>query len=172
MANLKISRAWAMPSEWTFTIKPIRELLKRYRVGHGSWIDPFAGRHSPASLTNDLNPRMETDHNEDALYFLSRIDDAVFDGGLYDPPYSVRQAAECYRKVGREHLTASVTSFAYWSKCKDHLARVIRSEGISISFGWNSTGLGMQRGFKLHEILLVSHGGAHNDTIITVEVKQ
>ena len=30
---MKIEREWAMPSHHTFTIKPIRELLQRYKVG-------------------------------------------------------------------------------------------------------------------------------------------
>lgn len=36
-----------------------------------------------------------------------------------------------------------------------------------LSFGWNSCGMG--EGFELLEILLVAHGGAHNDTICLAE---
>ena len=32
-------------------------------------------------------------------------------------------------------------------------------------------GFGIQRGFKMERILLVPHGGPHNDTIVTVERK-
>lgn len=35
--------------------------------------------------------------------------------------------------------------------------------------GWNSAGFGKVRGYVFEEILLVAHGGAHNDTIVTVE---
>ena len=38
-----------------------------------------------------------------------------------------------------------------------------------ISCGCNSGGIGKTLGFKIEEILLVPHGGPHNDTIITVE---
>jgi hypothetical protein len=38
-------------------------------------------------------------------------------------------------------------------------------------FGWNSSGIGIKRGFELIEVLLVCHGGSHNDTIVTVERK-
>jgi hypothetical protein len=38
-------------------------------------------------------------------------------------------------------------------------------------FGWNSSGVGTKRGMELIEVLLVSHGGSHNDTICTVERK-
>ena len=40
-----------------------------------------------------------------------------------------------------------------------------------LSFGWNSGGIGKSLGFEIIEILLVAHGGAHNDTICTVERK-
>ncbi len=41
-----------------------------------------------------------------------------------------------------------------------------------LCFGWNSGGIGINNGFNLKEILLVPHGGNHNDTICTVEVKE
>lgn len=43
--------------------------------------------------------------------------------------------------------------------------------GVCISFGWNSMGIGKKNGFEIIEILLVAHGGMHNDTIVTVETK-
>ena len=43
--------------------------------------------------------------------------------------------------------------------------------GIAISCGWNSIGMGKTHGFEIIEILLVCHGRAHNDTIVTVERK-
>ena len=63
-----VERKWAMPNRCTFTIAPIRNLLKE-ELG-GIWIDPFAGKHSPAQVTNDLNPEMPTDYHLDALEFL------------------------------------------------------------------------------------------------------
>lgn len=42
---------------------------------------------------------------------------------------------------------------------------------IVISFGWNSGGIGKKYGFEIAEILMVAHGGWHNDTICTVEMK-
>ena len=44
-------------------------------------------------------------------------------------------------------------------------------KGKVVSFGWNSGGIGMKYGFKIDRILLVPHGGSHNDTIVTVETK-
>lgn len=40
-----------------------------------------------------------------------------------------------------------------------------------MTFGWNSGGIGNKYGFEITRILLVPHGGWHNDTICTVEIK-
>lgn len=52
---MRIDRIWAMPNKWTFQIPPIAALLKEEMTG-GIWIDPFAGKSSPAHIKNDLNP--------------------------------------------------------------------------------------------------------------------
>ena len=83
---MQIERKWAMPNKWTFTIYPIRDLLKE-EVTEGLWVDPFAGENSPASITNDLNPERPTTHHMDALEFLKSLDSNIADGVLYDPPY-------------------------------------------------------------------------------------
>jgi len=158
---MQINRIWAMPNKWTFTIKPIRELLNRYVIGT-NWIDPFAGQNSPATFRNDINHDSHADHHLDALTYLKRESDNTFSGGLYDPPYSITQA----RMYGSKFC-----SMKYWADCKNEMARIIKPDGIAICFGWTSQGLGKNRGFEMIEILLVPHGGSKNDTIVTVERK-
>lgn len=161
-----------MPTSWTFQMKPVKRLLdKEMNTGGLHWVDPFAGMFSPAVIRNDLNPDLPAQFHMDALEFLKSRNVSEFDGGIYDPPYSVRQASECYMKFGLEKLTAKVTNFKYWKQCKDEIARIIKSGGKAICFGWNSLGLGEKRGFETERILLVTHGGGHNDTIVTVERK-
>lgn len=53
----------------------------------------------------------------------------------------------------------------------DPVSPKIKISGYAICFGWNSVGFGKQRGFEIIEILLICHGGHHNDTIVTVERK-
>lgn len=167
-----INQVWAMPNKWTFTIKPIKELLDRY-VGDGKcWIDPFAGKNSPADLTNDINPDMPTTHHYDALEFLKVQEDNSAIGILLDPPYSITQAKELYESYGCEELDVKVSSMGYWAYIKNNMARIIKPDGIAICCGWTSMGLGKGRGFEMLEILLVPHGGSKNDTIITVEKKR
>ena len=156
-----------MPSKWTFTIKPIKELLDRY-VGDGKgWIDPFAGKYSPAELTNDINYKMPTGRHLEVKDFAMELH-GIYQGILFDPPYSLRQIKECYENLGI-NLTHDRTLSASFNDIKNIIASKIRK--YAISFGWNSNGFGKKRGFKIVEILLVAHGGHHNDTIVTVEQK-
>lgn len=171
---MRIERIWAMPNKWTFTIKPIKELLEEEMEGvytEQAYIDPFCGKHSPAKIKNDLNPENEADYHLDALAFLKTFPDNLVDGVLFDPPYSITQATQCYKEYGKEKLTISVSNMGYWAAIKDEMARVIRPGGKAICFGWSSMGLGINRGFVMTRILLVPHGGSKNDTICTVEIK-
>ena len=169
MKEIKIERVWNMPSRWTFIIKPIKELLSEYIISGQKWIDPFAGQNSPASHTNDIDPSANAGEHKDALLFLQEQSN-LFDGGLFDPPYSSTQAKRKYNLL-KEQFTASMGRKEYWSKCKKEMARIIKPKGYAICFGWNSGGLGKSNGFELERILLVAHGAGRNDTIVTVERK-
>lgn len=146
-----INRIWAMPNKRTFQIKPIRELIDR-------WKEKF-----PNNIILDPFP---FEYNEDATEWLKKLPNNSYNFAVFDPPYSPRQLKECYKGKGEYDTKAST-----WSNWKDLLALKIKENGIVISFGWNTGGLGKSRGFKIVEILLVPHGGMHNDTIVTVEKK-
>lgn len=168
-----INRIWAMPNSETFTIKPIKELITRYLGQDEIWVDPFV-RNSvfkdKCTFTNDLNPSIQATHNLEALEFLQLIESNSVNGVLFDPPYSFRQIQECYNNIGRQ-VFQSDTQGSFYAKKKDEIARILKKDGLCISFGWNSMGIGKTRGFQMVEILLVPHGGSKNDTIVTVEVK-
>lgn len=160
-------RVWAMPSRHTFTIKPIEELLKIYVVDKWKWIDPFSGWNSPAGFTNDLNSSAPAMFHIDAEEFICMFNNV--DGILIDPPYSPRQMSECYKSIGMKVGMAETQNATLYSRVKDAAKSRIRFNGIAICCGWNSNGMGLNRGFVLEEVLLVAHGAAHNDTIVTVE---
>ncbi len=138
-----------MPNKRTFSIKPIKELLNRYISDWKIVIDPFPFEYS-----------------KDATKYLNELTDDSNIIAVFDPPYSPRQLKECYKGKG-EYDTKNST----WSKWKDLLVKKIKVRGIVISFGWNTNGMGKGRGFKIIEILLIAHGGNHNDTICVVEKK-
>jgi hypothetical protein len=163
-------RAWEMPNSATFEIDAIRELVTtEINRSEGLWVDPFAGESDLADVTNDLNPETDTDRTMDAVEFLQEFDAQEIDGGvLFDPPYSPRQIKEVYDDVGIE-TTQETTQARFWSDVKAEIERVCRSGATVVTCGWNSGGVGKTAGFNLRRILLVAHGGWHNDTIVTVE---
>jgi len=169
---MEIKRIWAMPNKNTFDIKPIKELILSEidNRTNTTWIDPFANKNKIANITNDLNPEFDTNYHLDALDFLKLFDNNSIDGVLYDPPYSPRQISECYSNFGYE-VTNETTRASFWSNQKEQIGRIVKIGGKVITFGWNSGGIGMKYGFEIIKILLVPHGGWHNDTICTVEVK-
>jgi len=160
-----------MPHKWTFTIKPIKDLLNFY-VGRGdNWIDPFAGKYSPAEFTNDLDTKnIRAKHHLHAEQFLKLHENNSRDGCLFDPPYSTRQIKEVYQSIGIEKLNKNESQQCF-NYLKPQIADIIKPGGIVICCGWNSLGIGIKLNFEMLEILLVPHGGSHNDTIITVERK-
>ena len=165
-----INRAWDMPNKLTFSIPSISKFLTRSLMPLNGKIiiDPFANRnHGFATKYNDINPN-NYGSNLDALEFLKSFDDCSVDCVLFDPPYSLRQLKECYEGIGKSLTHYDTTS--YFTDVKNEISRVVKPGGMVISFGWNSVGIGKQNGFEIKEILLVSHGGHHNDTIVTLEV--
>lgn len=165
-----IERKWSMPNSRTFQIKPIKELIEKYITPFDVVVDPFANNNDYGTITNDLDPSCNTDYHMDATEFLKILDDNIADVVLYDPPYSPRQVSECYQKFGMT-VNMATTQASYWSKQKEQIGRIVKPNGIVITCGWNSGGIGKKYGFEIEEILLVPHGGWHNDTIVTVERK-
>ena len=168
-----INRVWSMPNSNTFSIKPIYELICKYidmLPKEHTIIDPFANSNKFGTITNDLDPQYDTDYHMDATDFLSVLEDDMVDMVLYDPPFSSRQVAECYKSLGKT-VNMETTQASYWAKQKEQISRIVKYNGIFVTCGWNSGGVGKKYGFEIEEILLVPHGGWHNDTIVVVERK-
>lgn len=160
---MKLSRVWAMPNKATFSIKPISELLDRWiPVGSSTVIvDPFCGDSKRGTIRNDLRDP----GGQDAESFCCGLE-VNADAVLFDPPYSPRQISECYKSIGLHAAKKDTQNAGLYSRVKVQLDRILRPGGIAICCGWNSTGFG--RNYVIEEILLVNHGAAHNDTIVTV----
>ena len=153
-----ITRKWAMPNKNTFSIKPIGELIARHNAGRS--IDPFANANRLATVTNDLDTQYDTDHHMDALEFVKSFDDSSIDTVLFDPPYSPRQVSECYKSLDMT-VNMQTTQSSFWGNLKKEISRIVKPNGIVITFGWNSGGIGSGNGFTQIEILMVPHGGWH-----------
>lgn len=169
---MKIYREWAMPDKNTFLIKPIKSFLKKVMYENpGIYADPFCGYCSPAQIKNDLNPDIPADFHLESMEFAEVLKADSFDHIIFDPPYSLRQIKECYQNVGVNFGKKESQQAVRYSRCKDILSNKMKDGSVSLSLGWNSSGFGKKRGFEIVEILMVNHGGAHNDTICVVEKK-
>jgi len=163
-----------MPNKDTFSIKPIKALIESYTNEDGLTIaDPFCNgkRWSEGTITNDLDCDLEADHHLDALDFLKELGSESMNVVLFDPPYSPRQVSECYKKLGKT-VNMQTTQASYWGNMKQEIGRILKPDGVCLTFGWNSGGIGKKYGMEIEEILLVAHGGWHNDTIVTVDRKE
>lgn len=161
-----VSRVWAMPSPWTFTIKPIREFVGRWIDGAAVIVDPFAGKTKIGTHNNDL-----ADGGMDAEdYCRKLIDDGVIaDVVLFDPPYSPRQQREAYAAVGCERDGGGTRNAELYDRVRSPLTDLLRGGGVALSFGWRTSG--MDFNWPVEELLIVEHGGAHNATLCTAQRK-
>ena len=173
-----INRVWSMPSKWTFEMPVVMALVRTY-VGDGvGWADPFAGKSNICEFRNDLNPENGQPCQVEAVQFLEQllvpqdgeINATLLNGVLFDPPYSLTQVSRSYSDMGLQ-FKGKENPTGGFPKAKDAIAALIKPGGHCISFGWNTIGMGIKRGFEIKEILIISHGGNRNDTLCTVEVK-
>lgn len=180
--QITFTRVWSKATAWTFEMHPVKVLLEKYVDNGYNWIDPFAGKNSPAQYTNDHNPAnalfyKDKKHNG-RLHYHSKLEaldfckmgDMKFDGVIFDPPYSFTQVKEHYQVLGLP-VTKGNTSMQFYSQIKDEVCKRINDGGYAISFGWNTNGFGKARGFKIVEIMAIAHGGHRNDTLVVVEKK-
>jgi len=170
---IPMQRVWSMPNHNTLSVQPIGQLVGGYIRKSKVSIDPFARDCDWATYTNDLNPQTKAKYHLDALDFLKELQQqqVVADLAIFDPPYSLRQCAEVYKSVGRPVTMRDTQIFGRWTEHKQVLASLLEVGGHVISCGWNTQGMGLKNGFLIVQILMVCHGGAHNDTIVTVERK-
>lgn len=169
---MKMSRKWAMPASDTFDCPPIGEFVKSYLRKSKVSIDPFARNKEWATYTNDLNPNTAAQYHKRALVFLRymRMRNIKADLIIFDPPYSLRQVKEVYDQFGKFTFEDSKEA-GKWTKEKKLCYDLLLPGGVFLYFGWNTNGLGLKNGARIEEILLVAHGGSHNDTICVAEIK-
>ena len=167
-------RVFAMPDKDTFSIKPISELLDRVLAGAAVIVDPFARNSLQGTLTNDIDTTSMAQSHMEAVVWLDSLlaRGVIADVALFDPPYSPRQMSEAYKMAGMSSSQTQTHNARLYAKCKTRLANLLKIGGVAVCFGWNSMGIGLKHDFEMTEVLLVCHGAAHNDTIVTVEVKR
>lgn len=160
-----------MPNSETFSIPPIGVFVHHYLKASNVSVDPFARDKSWATHTNDLNPATKAAHHLDAEAFLHLMasNGVKADLVLFDPPYSPRQISECYKSIGLEVGMKETQNAALYKRVRDAIVPILTPEAIVLSFGWNTAGMGLKRGFEAIEVLLCDHGSAHNATLCLAE---
>lgn len=168
------SQCFAMPNAATFDVKPIGAFVRRYMADSKVSVDPFARDRDWATYTNDINPSTQALSHQDAETFCLRLDrDGVrADLVLFDPPYSARQISEHYKMAGLPVTQEDTQNGRLFRRVRNAIDFLVSPGGIVLSFGWQSLGMGSNRGYTTIEIMLVAHGGGHNDTICIAERKQ
>lgn len=171
--TIQFSRCFAMPSAETFSIRPIGEFVKRYLVEAKVSVDPFARNRGWATYTNDINPSTSAQSHDDAEIFLVDLAGRgiVADLALFDPPYSPRQVSEHYKAAGREVTGEDTQNGRLYRRVRNAIDKIVSPGGVVLSFGWQSVGMGINRGYELIEVMMVAHGGGHNDTLCIAERK-
>ena len=132
----------------------------------GNTLNLFAGKTKLIGINEirvDLNKEMPADYHMDAYDFviMARQEGWKYDTVLLDPPYNLRKSREKYLGIYTSILR----------KIKTELPSIINIGGYVISYGYDTTGMGKQRGFELIHICIVNHSGDHNDTLCTIERK-
>lgn len=170
-AQVAFDRTFSMPSADTLSIAPIGRWVRERLVGVS--VDPFARNCQWATYTNDLNPDTAAQHHMDAEAFCLMLAGRGVrcDTAIFDPPYSPRQISEVYQACGLSVGMKETQNAALYRRVRDALDAIVVAGGRVLSFGWNSNGMGLKRGYVAEEILLVRHGGGHNDTICLSERK-
>jgi len=171
---MRILRKWCMPNSNTFEMQPVKDLLDQEIDCDDIVVDPFARNSMYAKeWSNDLNPQTDAKFHMDAVAFCDMLieQNVQADVVLFDPPYSPRQITECYQSIGKEVTAKDTQNARLYKEVKSRLARILKPGGTAICFGWNSNGFGKTYGFRMRSIMLLPHGSAHYDTIVTVEEK-
>lgn len=173
--SLIMQRIWAMPSADTFDCEPIAQFVRKYLHESKVSVDPFARNKRWATYTNDLSPDTSAEYHMEARDFLAKLleDKVRADLVICDPPYSQVQVKRSYAGAGREYKPfGDDNNSVLYRETRDGLDAILEPNGIALSFGWNSGGFGMTRGYDLLDVLLICHGAAHNDTICIAERKR
>lgn len=160
---MRISRIWQMPSTDTFDVPAIGEFVKSYLRQSKISVDPFARNKKWATYTNDLNPETSAEYHMDAVEFLEFLKSQGIQPDLIilDPPYSLHQVTKSYSRYGDKRVNALTPVY-------DLCAEMLPVNGVTLSFGFNTNGI-CRDGFEIEQIMLVAHGGHHNDTICMAE---
>jgi len=164
MKSIEFTYLKQTPKRYTF------EMPKLYKWTiqncRGKVLNLFAGKTILKGIDEirvDLNKDMPSDFCMDAYDFVLMAKGLgwKYDTIILDPPYNLRKSREKYNGIYTSVLR----------KIKTQLPYILNDNGLIISYGYDTTGMGKKRGFELIHICIINHSGGHNDTLSIIEKK-
>lgn len=147
------------PKSYTFEMPKLRKWQEQ--LAKGKVLNLFAGKVklNCNEVRVDIDLNAPADYHMDAYDFVKQWRGKPFDTVILDPPYNLRKAMEKYdgRFIHR------------FTRLKNALPSIMRVGGIVITYGYDTTGMGVRRGFVKEGVGMINHSGAHKDTLIVIE---
>jgi len=130
----------------------------------GKVLNLFAGKNklNLNEIRNDIDKTMVAEFHKDAVDFVKEWKGEKFDTIILDPPYAYRKSMEMYNG----------NYSSRFKQLAEEIPRILKENGIVISFGYHSTFLGKKRGYGLKELCVFAHGGSQHCTIGIIENSQ
>ena len=127
----------------------------------GKVLNLFAGKTklNLNEVRNDIDKESLANYHKDAVDFVREWKGEKFDTIILDPPYAYRKAMEMYKG----------NYSSRFKQLADEIPKILKSDGIVISFGYHSTFLGNVRNFELDKLCVFAHGGSQHCTIGIIE---
>ena len=163
---MKIEYWFEMPNKWTFKQPKLLSFISKYIPKNSKILIPFAGKFrfgdmdNSEFIYNDINHEMNIDYNIEAHLLRNEFKKGYFDCIIADPPYTHYQAITIYNNKKLQKISL-------WRETANYL---LKTNGIYIELGYNSTGLRKEITKKI-ALGVCCLGGSHNDILIIVQRK-
>ena len=147
--------------KWTFQDPNVREWVER-RL-RGRVLNLCAGKtqldHTDEIVRNDLDESIDADLHVDAGEISAHVEPASFQTAIFDPPFSVFQANRTYEGE----------TVGYDRRIKEEIDEVLEPGGRVLQFGYTSTAMPSDLGYRRAEVVVFNTYGRMNDIIGTLD---
>lgn len=161
MVTMKFTYLYDTPKRYAFE----RENFRNWTESHckGSVLNLFSGRTKLdiPELRIDNDEKAKADIYIDAMEFL-KTTNLKFDTIILDPSEKIRMNRIKFKE--RHEFEYEIY--------KNAIVDLLNDDGIVITVGYDSVGMGSDRGFEKIEICLVCHSAGQKDLIALIEQKK
>ncbi|TKX60613.1 class I SAM-dependent methyltransferase [Halorubrum sp. ASP1] len=168
--DLQLSYQTVNPNSQTFSQEKIHRwvLDQLDNSGIKRILNPCAGstqlevNRACDVIRNDVNPEHQADLHVDFRELNEYFEDESFDAIVFDPPYTATQSEKTY----------AVDDGGFYSpSAKEGLDDLLRPGGVFIQFGYTTTIMPPEKGYKLDAVTLFNTLGDQDDYIAAVATK-